>query len=536
MAFDRVTVTPLLTREDYLREGEEMRHCVGTYAKQAWAGRVLGFSIRADDGARSTLTVGVDPSGRLDEPEHRTAGNGTPHGLLYRVADRVVSMVREDQCGHGGLPEGPGAEVQGERGGPGPAAMRLRGSGGGLQGHSTSRTCPSGCRPPRPREASNRGGRRSPTDGRPGSTLRGDPFRRRSRRPSGLDGRPVRSYEAVERKEDPLADPSTPSAILTPPLGRAVVLSDRTGFARAVVAARRDQGMSVETLARLADLPVAVVAAVEDGEEPTADVRASLRLALAIRDPLVQAPAPVPVSARHARLMQACDRVRRERGGMTLVSDAWAWRASPDAVPSVVERVLELPSRRPLRTTLARYVIGVAGQVAAMIGLAHTPVFLLTVPIFILVVFVTVHGVIRISLMLSALWRDDQTARVRATDRRDDLVAEDEARRRRAEEAMLSKAHVVSRDGVTSVAFDQAKDLSRVRSSEAGDVYSVKVAQVSPRHVTVVVGTTNGDHELPWVPYSAELVDVLTGLVTGRDVPWTPELVLPKGEAPFSRA
>ncbi len=93
---DGVLVTPLLTRVDYVREGEEMRHCVGSYARQAWGAGLLGFSLRGPSGTRTTLTMRVGESGILTDVEHRAVANCHPPMRHAGVADILARRILAD--------------------------------------------------------------------------------------------------------------------------------------------------------------------------------------------------------------------------------------------------------------------------------------------------------------------------------------------------------------------------------------------------------------------------------------------------------
>ena len=91
-----VRVVPLLTRADYLREGSEMRHCVGSYAGRAWAARIVGFSLRDAGGDRSTMTVEVAANGFLSQVEHKGLGNAKPSRAHAAAVDALVRTLKAD--------------------------------------------------------------------------------------------------------------------------------------------------------------------------------------------------------------------------------------------------------------------------------------------------------------------------------------------------------------------------------------------------------------------------------------------------------
>lgn len=51
---------PLTSKHALMREGHEMRHCIGSYAADCIAGRYRAFSVIGTDGARATLGMAVD--------------------------------------------------------------------------------------------------------------------------------------------------------------------------------------------------------------------------------------------------------------------------------------------------------------------------------------------------------------------------------------------------------------------------------------------------------------------------------------------
>ncbi len=92
-----VRAVPMLTRADYLGEGAAMGHCVGSYAGRAWAGRLVGLSLRDADGGRSTMTVEVGRDGALSPAEHRGAGNAVPPRAHAAAVDVLVRSLPADR-------------------------------------------------------------------------------------------------------------------------------------------------------------------------------------------------------------------------------------------------------------------------------------------------------------------------------------------------------------------------------------------------------------------------------------------------------
>lgn len=107
----RVTVTPMLTHGDYLREGEEMAHCIGTFARLAWTGGVASLSVADDDGERSSASCTILPDGRLRIREHKGVRNGPPpQGHVAAVAE-VVRLASVDLAVTGRLATQAGARA-----------------------------------------------------------------------------------------------------------------------------------------------------------------------------------------------------------------------------------------------------------------------------------------------------------------------------------------------------------------------------------------------------------------------------------------
>ncbi len=75
-----VTITPLRDWEDYVREGREMGHCVGSFAERAAMAEVVCVSLRDTQGRSSTASYEIlaDPP-RLHPGQHKGPGNRVPH-------------------------------------------------------------------------------------------------------------------------------------------------------------------------------------------------------------------------------------------------------------------------------------------------------------------------------------------------------------------------------------------------------------------------------------------------------------------------
>ncbi len=89
-----VSVTPLRSHMDYMREGEGLRHCVGSYGTAASRGSVVGFALRSDDGVRSTLAwaSGDDGNGFLTL-DHRGPDNAMPTQGHLRAAAALAGLL-----------------------------------------------------------------------------------------------------------------------------------------------------------------------------------------------------------------------------------------------------------------------------------------------------------------------------------------------------------------------------------------------------------------------------------------------------------
>ena len=81
-------VTQLKRAAEFIREGDEQRHCVGIYWKQTsmWV-----FAINAH-GKRSTLSVFVDGTAE----QHQAKANTPPHASHVIIADQILKIIRTD--------------------------------------------------------------------------------------------------------------------------------------------------------------------------------------------------------------------------------------------------------------------------------------------------------------------------------------------------------------------------------------------------------------------------------------------------------
>ncbi len=93
-----VTITPLLNRDAYLREGEEMLHCIGGHHHGARLGSTLGYSLVGDDGSRSSASfVVVTSTGRANLSEHKGVGNSEAPGGHRAALMSFASHVSRDR-------------------------------------------------------------------------------------------------------------------------------------------------------------------------------------------------------------------------------------------------------------------------------------------------------------------------------------------------------------------------------------------------------------------------------------------------------
>jgi hypothetical protein len=70
-------------------EGQEMRHCVASYADQIVQKRCNIFSIQTKDGGRSTVSV---VNGRVSQ--HKAQCNKQPPESCCKVAEKVAALVQ----------------------------------------------------------------------------------------------------------------------------------------------------------------------------------------------------------------------------------------------------------------------------------------------------------------------------------------------------------------------------------------------------------------------------------------------------------
>jgi hypothetical protein len=84
----------LKTPYELMREGTEMRHCVGSYADLVEAGYCLIFSLRAAGGTRSTLEL------KIDQKQHRILvrqHTGPCNGAAPESHTRFATIILETQ-------------------------------------------------------------------------------------------------------------------------------------------------------------------------------------------------------------------------------------------------------------------------------------------------------------------------------------------------------------------------------------------------------------------------------------------------------
>ncbi|MCV9963699.1 PcfJ domain-containing protein [Pararhizobium sp. BT-229] len=87
-------VRPLDKYEEVVAEGQDMSHCVASYASRCASGQYRVYSITEGDGERSTLGISLY-GGTAYFDQVQGFGNSRPSQLVRQVAEKVVAMYAE---------------------------------------------------------------------------------------------------------------------------------------------------------------------------------------------------------------------------------------------------------------------------------------------------------------------------------------------------------------------------------------------------------------------------------------------------------
>jgi hypothetical protein len=88
------SVVPLTDVEGVFSEGNDMAHCVGSYASMCSKDRYRVFSIKEPDGKRSTLGIYISEQGAVLD-QVRGAYNAEVSGVVQRVAEQVTALYSQ---------------------------------------------------------------------------------------------------------------------------------------------------------------------------------------------------------------------------------------------------------------------------------------------------------------------------------------------------------------------------------------------------------------------------------------------------------
>jgi hypothetical protein len=103
---DGYTFTRLCSERDYLHEGSEMRHCIGSYASYAQSGEYMAFKVEGR-GERATLGLRIRSNGYIDLDQLHGARNALVAGCVHEASASLFytfwkenSMIVMQTAGH----------------------------------------------------------------------------------------------------------------------------------------------------------------------------------------------------------------------------------------------------------------------------------------------------------------------------------------------------------------------------------------------------------------------------------------------------
>ncbi len=293
-------------------------------------------------------------------------------------------------------------------------------------------------------------------------------------------------------------------------------------FPLRVVEARRSRGITVDQLARSCDLPVAVVAALEAGDDVAGEARTMIGRFLDLVDDGAYVP-PVPLSNRHALLLHLVRLTNVGRKRHEAVPDARAWLAHD------VEAVSTAPAADPEVTRLEAKRDRLLGGLRVLVCAEVAGLFLAYVSNG--SVRYAVAGAFVVPLVTCAVLAVAIGKRLAALGRVADGEAADVAKRReearpRTLSLLTERAFLLDARGIETVDV-HGSTLVTPRQVKADEVFALRVEVVGPGHVTVHVRCVWGDITMPWLRGTRELIDTLRTIATRDDPPWTTVIELP---------
>lgn len=275
------------------------------------------------------------------------------------------------------------------------------------------------------------------------------------------------------------------------------------GFASAVHLSRRSRGLSLAGLSASSGVPEADLRDLETGGVMSPDHRAALCRALAIDpvrnvtgNPNGPVAAPKPSDEASARVMADLAAAAAGRGWL-LHPDVAGWEEDRDPDDAVTTARAHQARARMIEASKVRIVVNLSAL--AMVAVA-----------------VAVWGAQNALLATFAIVAPIVGVANIGVDRRDQAGAEAlrdwQARRR---DDMGRRAYVVSLEAL--LVLTHTPDGVAVREHLASSIHGVQVRDVSGRHVTVEVTTSEGLVTIPWVTRSPHLFDVISRWVDRRE-------------------